>query len=249
LSVARREREAGTGGATLSDASRVVEQIRAGGVLAIVRLPSVEDFLPVVEAIWEGGVGAVEWAFGEPERLRALERGRIRFGGKLLIGAGTILTADAAKDAIRAGAQFLAAPILNPEVLRVGQERDVAVIPGAFTATEIANAWHLGAGLIKLFPAAPAGPAYIRHLHGSLPYVPLIPSGGVTLQNAQAFIRAGAAAVGVGNELVVQDAVARRAFAAITERARAFAGVVQQARGQGGQAAPPVKSLEGPDVR
>jgi 2-dehydro-3-deoxyphosphogluconate aldolase/(4S)-4-hydroxy-2-oxoglutarate aldolase len=166
-----------------------------------------------------------------------------------VVGAGTILTAEEAKDAIRAGAQFLAAPTLNPEVLHVGLERDVAVIPGAFTATEIARAWQLGASLVKLFPAGPVGPAYVRDLQAPLPYVPLIPSGGVTLHNAQEFIRAGAAAIGVGSALALRDSLTRGSFAAITERARAFAEAVQLARRQDGQTTPPVKPIEGPDVR
>jgi len=229
--------------------SRVAEEIRAGGVLAIVRLPSPEDFLPTVQALREGGVRAVEWTLGEPARLRALEAGRARLGRDLLIGAGTVQTADEAKEAIRAGAQFLVAPTLNPDVVRVGLERDVAVIPGAFTATEIARAWELGAALVKLFPAGSVGPAYVRDLQGPLPYVPVIPSGGVTLENAGAFIRAGAAAIGVGNELVSRDLVARRAFTDVTAHARAFTKAVRQARRGAEWPGPPVMPIEGPDTR
>jgi 2-dehydro-3-deoxyphosphogluconate aldolase/(4S)-4-hydroxy-2-oxoglutarate aldolase len=233
----------------VSNVSQVVEWIRAGGILAIVRLTSTDDFLPAIEAIREGGVRAVEWSLGEPERLRALEAARARLGRNLVIGAGTILTANEAKDAIRAGAQFLVAPTLNPEVLRVGLEREVAVILGAFTATEIAKAWELGAGLVKLFPAGSVGPAYVRDLRGPLSYVPLIPSGGVTLENVGPFIQAGAAAVGVGNALVPRDLVTRRAFADITALARAFVDAVHRARDRADRPVPAVKPVESPDTR
>jgi 2-dehydro-3-deoxyphosphogluconate aldolase/(4S)-4-hydroxy-2-oxoglutarate aldolase len=178
-----------------------------------------------------------------------LEAVRARLGRNLLIGAGTILKADEAKEAIRAGAQFLVAPTLNPEVVRAGLERDVAVIPGAFTATEIAKAWELGAGLVKLFPAGSVGPAYVRDLLGPLSFVPLIASGGVTLENAGAFIRAGAAAIGVGRALVPRDLVVQRAFAEIETRARSFSEAVQQARARERYAVPPVMPIEGPDIR
>jgi 2-dehydro-3-deoxyphosphogluconate aldolase/(4S)-4-hydroxy-2-oxoglutarate aldolase len=134
-------------------------------------------------------------------------------------------------------------------VVRVGLERDVAVIPGAFTATEIAKAWELGAGLVNLFPAGSVGPAYVRDLQGSLPFVPLIASGGVTIEDAPDFIRAGAAAVGVGRALIPHDLVVNRAFAEIEARARSFAEAVQRARARGERPVPPIKPIEGPDIR
>lgn len=233
----------------MSEAGQIAERIRTGGILAVIRQGSAEDFLPAVAALQEGGVCAVECALGEPSRLHALEAVRARFGRNLLIGAGTIRTADAATEAIRAGAQFLAASMLNPDVVRVGLERDVPVIPGAFTATEVTKAWEMGASLVKLFPAGSVGPAYVRDLRGPLPYIPLIPSGGITLETAPAFLRAGAAAVAVGNELMPQDLVARRAFGEITTRARAFVEAVQRARERAGVPVPPVKLIEGPDTR
>ena len=228
---------------------QAIERIRTSGVVAILRLPTPDDFLPAAEAIRDGGVGAVEWALGEPERLRAFDVARMRLGRDLLMGGGTILTADDAKEAIRAGAQFLVAPTLNPDVLRVGLERDVPVIPGAFTATEIARAWELGATLVKLFPAGPVGPAYLRDIQGPIPYVSLIPSGGITLENAEAFIRAGAAAVGVGNALVSRELVTRRDFREITARARKFVETVARARGGAQRDILPARPVEGPDTR
>jgi 2-dehydro-3-deoxyphosphogluconate aldolase/(4S)-4-hydroxy-2-oxoglutarate aldolase len=233
----------------VSEAGQVAERIRTEGILAVIRLRSPEDFLPAVEAVQEGGVRAVEWALGEPSRLHALEAGRTRLSRNLLMGAGTIRTADEAREAIRAGAQFLVASTLNPDVVRVGLERDVAVILGAFTATEVTRAWEMGASLVKLFPAGSVGPAYVRDLRGPLPYIPLIPSGGVTLETAPAFIRAGAAAIAVGNELMPQDLMARRAFGEITTRARAFVEAVQRARERAERPVPPVKPIEGPDTR
>jgi 2-dehydro-3-deoxyphosphogluconate aldolase / (4S)-4-hydroxy-2-oxoglutarate aldolase len=233
----------------VSDVRQVVDRIRAGGILAIIRLASADDFLPAIEAVREGGVHAVEWSLGEPDRLRVLEAGRARLGRNLLIGAGTILTADEAKEAIRAGAQFLVAPTVNPEVIRVGLERDVTVIPGAFTATEVAKAWEMGAGLVKLFPAGSVGPAYVRALQGPLPYIPLIPSGDITLGNAEAFLQTGAAAIGVGSALVPRDLVDRRAFSDITALARAFVATVSRARGRASRPVSTVMPTEGPDTR
>ncbi len=232
-----------------SDASRVVERIRTSGVLAILQLPSPQDFVPIVEALHTGGVRVVEWALGEPERLRALETARARFGRTVLIGAGTVLTVDEAKEAIRAGAQFLTGPTRNSEVLRMGLERDVPTIPSAFTATEIAEAWAAGASLVKVFPAGSLGPGYVRDLQSALPDVPLVPSGGVTLERAPDFIAAGADAVGLGRALIPHDLVVKRAYAEIEARARGVVEAVQEARTRAERSAPPVMPIEGPDIR
>ena len=230
-------------------ARETIEQLVAGGVVAIIRLPSPEDLVPAAEAIREGGITAIEFTLTTPGALQAIGSARSKLGGGVLLGVGTGLTAEAARDAVRAGAEFLVAPNLNPEVVRIGREAGVPVVPGAFTPTEIVQAWDLGASLVKVFPAGPVGPRYIKDLQGPLPHIPLVPTGGVSLENVGAFIQAGAAAVGVGGELVSKDLLARRAFREITVRAREFSQAIRQARGQVGRPVPSVRPIEGPDIR
>jgi 2-dehydro-3-deoxyphosphogluconate aldolase/(4S)-4-hydroxy-2-oxoglutarate aldolase len=225
------------------------EQIVAGGIIAILRLERADDLLPVAEAIREGGVTAIEFTLTTPGSIQALVPARAKLGREVLLGVGTVLTAEQAREAMLAGAEFVVAPILNPEVIRACRDRRVPVIPGAFTATEIVQAWDLGASLVKVFPAGPVGPRYIKDLLAPLPHVRLVPTGGVSLENVEDFIRAGAAAVGVGGEMVPKDLVERRAFDEITRRARAFAEAVRRAREQGRRPVPPVRPIEGPDVR
>jgi 2-dehydro-3-deoxyphosphogluconate aldolase/(4S)-4-hydroxy-2-oxoglutarate aldolase len=226
-----------------------VKQILEGGIIAIVRLPAAEDLLPTAEAIRNGGVTAIEFTLTTPGAIRSLEPARAKLGRGILLGVGTVLTAEAAREAFLAGAQFLMAPNLNPEVVRAGREAGVPVIPGALTPTEIVRAWEAGASLVEVFPAGPMGPRYIRDLQGPLPHIPLLPAGGVSLESAAAFIQAGAVALGVGGEMVSRDLLARRAFREITARARAFVDAVKSARGQPVPPAPPIKPIEGPDTR
>lgn len=241
-------RRGGEGDAGMK-AGEVADQIRAGGLVAIMRLPAPDDLLPAAEAIREGGVTAIEFTLTTPGAIEALGPARSRLGGGILLGVGTVLSAEAAREAIRAGAEFLVAPTLNPDVVRACREAGVPVIPGAFTPTEIVQAWELGASLVKVFPAGPVGPRYIQDLQGPLPHIPLVPTGGVSLENVSAFIQAGAAAVGVGGEMVSRDLLTRRAFAEITSRARGFSEAVRRARQEAQWAVPPVKPIEGPDVR
>jgi 2-dehydro-3-deoxyphosphogluconate aldolase/(4S)-4-hydroxy-2-oxoglutarate aldolase len=211
-----------------------VERLLAGGVIAILRLATADDLQPVAEAIREGGVTAIEFTLTTPGAIRALEPAREKLGGGVLLGVGTVLTAEAARDAIAAGAEYVVAPNVNPAVVGVCRDRHVPVVPGAFTPTEIVQAWDLGASLVKVFPVGSIGPRYIKDLRGPLPHIPLVPTGGVSLENVEAFIAAGAAAVGVGGEMVPKEVLARREFGEITARAREFAEAVRRARASGG---------------
>jgi 2-dehydro-3-deoxyphosphogluconate aldolase/(4S)-4-hydroxy-2-oxoglutarate aldolase len=230
-------------------ASETTARITTGGIIAIIRLPSADALLPSAEALRDGGLTAIEFTLTSPGALNALERARSRLGRDILLGVGTVLTADQARDALRAGAEFLVAPNLNPAVIRAAREVDVAVVPGTFTPTEIVQAWELGASLVKVFPVSSVGPRYLQDLRGPLSHIPLVPTGGVTLENAGAFIQAGAAALGVGGELVSKELLERKAFREVAARAREFADTVTRARGQAQRPAPPVKPIEGPDTR
>ena len=226
-----------------------VEHITTGGIIAIIRLPVPDDLLSMAEAIQEGGVTTIEFALSGPGAIQTLDQARSKLGGGVLLGVGTILTPGAARESMRAGAQFLAAPNLNPEIVQIGREAGVPVIPGAFTPTEIVQAWDQGASLVRVFPVGTVGPRYIQDLHGPLPHIPLVPTGGVSLENAGAFIRAGAVAIGVDAEVVSGNLLTRRDFREITVRAREFCEAIRQARGSVGRPVPPVKPIEGPDVR
>jgi 2-dehydro-3-deoxyphosphogluconate aldolase/(4S)-4-hydroxy-2-oxoglutarate aldolase len=230
-------------------ASETTAQIVAAGIVAIIRLPSPADLLPVAAALRDGGLSAIEFALISPGALRALELARTQLGRGIRLGAGMVLTTEQAHDALRAGAEFLAAPTVNPAVIRAAREADVAMVSGAFTPTEIVQAHETGAGLVMVCPAGSLGPRYIQDLRGPLPHIPLMPSGGVSLENAGAFIHAGAAALGVGAALAPRDLLERRDFRGITARAKEFADVVARARGHAKQLPPAIKPIEGPDTR
>ena len=175
----------------------------SGGVVAIARRLTADTAPQVADALLSGGVLAFEITLNEPVvgALRAIEAVADRAPG-LAIGAGTVLSIDAAKLAIEAGATFLVMPHTDPELVAWAAARGVPTLPGAFTPTEILAAWRAGAAAVKLFPASAAGPAFVRECLGPFPDIPLIPSGGVTAETAADFIRAGAVAVGVGGWLI-----------------------------------------------
>lgn len=223
--------------------------IVAGGIIAVLRLEPGQDLTRMAEAICEGGVRAIEFTHIPVGSLQALGQARARLGHGVLLGVGAVLTPEAARDAVRAGAAFVSAPNLNPEVIRMCREARVPVIPGAFTPTEIVRAWDLGPGLVKVFPAGPVGPGYISDLLTALPHLKLMPAGGISLESVGDFIRAGAAAVGVEGAGIPRGSMAQREFTEITHRAGGFAEAVRRARGEAGHPVPPVRPIEGPDVR
>ena len=150
------------------------------------------------------------------------------------MGAGTILDPETARMALLNGARFLVTPVLNLEVIKMSNRYSAVVIPGALTPTEILTAWEAGADLVKVFPIAQVGgPAYIRAIQGPLPHIPLVPTGGVNLQNAGEFIKAGAAAIAAGGELVDKKAVAEKKYSVIVANAQKFLAEVKKARGLG----------------
>jgi 2-dehydro-3-deoxyphosphogluconate aldolase/(4S)-4-hydroxy-2-oxoglutarate aldolase len=148
-----------------------------------------------------------------------------------LLGAGTLVDAGTTRRAVDAGAQFIVSPVFRPDVIAAAHERDVPVMPGCFTATEILGAWDAGADMVKVFPATSVGPSYLKDIHGPLPQVKLMPTGGVSIDNVGDWLRAGAAAVGVGSALLDSKAIAARNFTPIVENTRRMVANVQAARG------------------
>jgi 2-dehydro-3-deoxyphosphogluconate aldolase/(4S)-4-hydroxy-2-oxoglutarate aldolase len=210
-----------------------VERVIAGGLVAVVRSSDPSQLVEVVGALADGGVTAAEITFTVPDALEVIRAAARDLGDRVVLGAGTVLDPETARAAILAGARFLVSPTLNLEVIRLAHRYDVAVMPGAFTPTEILTAWEAGADVVKVFPSEVLGPAFLKAMRGPLPQVRLMPTGGVDLTTIPAFLAAGACCLGVGGALVDPKLVAAGDLAALRERARAFVEAVRAARGGG----------------
>src|SRR2546428_13406432 len=162
------------------------------GIVAVVRSPDSGQLVEVARALADGGVDVVEITMSVPNALDVLRQVRQKLGDRLLLGAGTVLDPETARAVLLAGAEFVVAPTLNLDVLRLCQRYDKLVMPGAFTPTEILTAWEAGADVVKVFPADVVGPAFFKAMKGPLPHIRLMPTGGVDLNTAADFLRAGA---------------------------------------------------------
>jgi 2-dehydro-3-deoxyphosphogluconate aldolase / (4S)-4-hydroxy-2-oxoglutarate aldolase len=202
----------------------------AGGVVAIGRRLPLDRVRAIADGLVAGGVGAFELTLNDPEdeALEAIAAvARHAAGGPLVVGAGTVLTTEAAERAVQAGARFLVMPHTDPVLIAWAAERGIPAFPGALSPTEVLAAWRAGAAAVKLFPASVAGPSAVRELRGPFPDIPLIPTGGVTAESAAAFVRAGALAVGIGSWLTGgadPAAIAERAALVVRAVADARAG-------------------------
>ena len=207
-----------------------LQTLKDSGVVAVIRSDRSDELVQVVQAISEGGIRAIEITMTTPGALDVIKTSVAKFKTSVLIGAGTILDTETARVAILAGAEYLVAPTLNPAVIELCRRYNKIVIPGALTPTEILTAWECGADLVKVFPATRMGPRYFRDVKGPLPQIDLIPTGGVNLENAGDFIRAGASAIAVGSNLIDKQAVARGAWQVIRDTARKYVEAVHNAR-------------------
>ena len=211
---------------------KTVSTLREVGIIPIIRASSADAVMPVAEALLQAGLPVVEITLTVPNAIDAISAVAKRFAGKLLVGAGTVTDAESARRAVEAGAEFIVTPCLVREVIEAARRADVAVLAGALTPTEVFEAFRAGGDMVKVFPAqSVGGAAYLRALRGPFPNIPLVPTGGVTLDNIADMFKAGAAAVGVGTELISQDALNRRDYAAIGAVAKRFLAAVRQARG------------------
>jgi len=204
--------------------------MRETGVVAVIRIDDPEKVSPVFDALLEGGVKCLEVTMTVPKAIQVISEVAKRLPEGMLLGVGTVLDAQTARAAILAGAEFVVSPILDFETIRLCQRYDKAVVPGAFTPTEIVRAWEAGADMVKVFPASLGGPAYIKALRGPLPQIPLVPTGGVSLENAGDYIKAGAEVLAVGGKLVDKKAVAEGRFDVIRDYARKLIEAVAEAR-------------------
>jgi len=211
--------------------TEVLKRLRVTGLIPVVRADSPEQAMRAINAIKAGGVDIVEVTMTVPGAVELIRQLAGSFGDEVLIGAGTVLTPQAANDCINAGARFIVSPALNLETIAACGGREVAVLPGALTPTEVVQAWAAGADAVKVFPAgAVGGASYLKSLKAPLPQIELVPTGGVSLKTAADFIKAGAMALGVGADLVDLNALREGHDEVITERARQYLSIVRDAR-------------------
>jgi 2-dehydro-3-deoxyphosphogluconate aldolase/(4S)-4-hydroxy-2-oxoglutarate aldolase len=212
----------------------IVREIEAAGVVAVIRLSDATQLRAVADALCDGGVRAIEVTMTVPRAIALIEELASNLATDILLGAGTVLDVETARQVIQSGARFVVSPVFKPELIEEGHRRNVPVMPGCFTPTEILTAWEAGADIVKVFPASVLGPAFFKEVRGPLPQVHLMPTGGVTRDNAGDWIRAGAVAIGVGTALVDAKAVAERRFDLIAANAKHFIEAVRLARGTAG---------------
>lgn len=211
---------------------QILTEMTQAGVVAVIRAKSKDQLTGIAQALIDGGVPSIEVTMSTPKAIAGIEMLADRFGDKAIIGGGTILDAATARDAIAAGAQFIVSPITNPDTIATTIRYGRISIPGAFTPTEIVHAWTLGGDIIKVFPSTSLGPQFFKDILAPLPQLRLTPTGGVDLNNAADWIKAGAACIGVGSALVTRQALATDDWASITANAHAFVENVRSAREQ-----------------
>jgi len=210
----------------------IVTALEHAGIVAVIRMKDPARLRAVVDAIAEGGVRALEITMSVPGAVELIREIAPTLPQGFVFGAGTVLDADTVARVVDAGAQFVVSPVFRREVIDACRARDVAALPGCFTPTEILDAWDAGADIVKVFHATALGPSYLKDIRAPLPQVKLMPTGGVTVENAGDWIRAGAVAVGVGTSLLDSEAIAAGNFAVLREKAERMVANVREARGQ-----------------
>ncbi len=207
-----------------------MQRIEECGIVAIIRANSSNELFEAAVAIEAGGVDVIEITMTTPNALHVIGSVSDSLGDSVLIGVGSVLDTETARAAMLAGAEFVVSPVTKPGIIEICNRYGKVVIPGAFTPTEILRAWEAGADYVKVFPSSGVGPSYIKDIKAPLPQIPLIPTGGVTAENAAEFIKAGAAALGVGSALVSQAIINSGDLDALTERAKVLVTAVKSAR-------------------
>ncbi len=208
----------------------ILQHIIDSGVVAVIRMRDAQKLLRVVEAIREGGITAVEVTMTVPGALAVIEAVARHLGDDVQLGVGSVLSAEVARQAIDAGARYVVSPVFKPEIVAEAHRHDAPAMPGCFTPTEILAATEAGADLIKVFPADVVGMPFFKAVLAPMPHLKLMPTGGVTLENAGDWIRAGAVAVGVGSALLDRAAIAAGDYAVLTENARTLRRSVEAGR-------------------
>ncbi len=203
------------------------------GIVPVVRTSTAEGAIQSINAIFAGGIRAAEITMTVPGAIKALEKAADAFGDKLVLGAGTVLDPETARACMLAGAQFFVSPSLKLSTIEMVKRYSKIIMPGALTPTEVLAAWDAGADIVKVFPCGNVGGAkYIKALKGPFPQIEMIPTGGVNLETAGEFLKAGACAVAVGGELVDNKSVAAGRFDVIEQRARQYLEAIAKARAE-----------------
>jgi 2-dehydro-3-deoxyphosphogluconate aldolase/(4S)-4-hydroxy-2-oxoglutarate aldolase len=219
---------------------QMLQAVVNAGVVAVIRAPSKESLIHITDALLAGGVPAIEVTMSTPKAIYGIEMLADKYGDDAVIGVGTVIDGATARDAIAAGAQFVVSPVFSQEVMQITKRYGKIAIPGAFTPTEILNAWSHGADVVKVFPSTALGPTYFKDLLAPLPQLRLTPTGGVDLKNTPEWIKAGAAFVGAGSSLVTKDAMINGDWATIASNAKAFVEAIAKARAKLAAARPPL---------
>ena len=210
----------------LSPLQRVLDRC----LVAIIRAESPDLLVDVAEALLAGGIEVMEVTFTVPRATSVLEKVAEKLGNRILLGAGTVLDTETARAALLAGAEFIVSPNVNVDVIQLCRRYSKLVMPGALTPTEVVTAWQAGADIVKIFPSDITGPKYLKALHGPLPHIRLMPTGGVNLETAADFLKAGACALGVGSSLVDPKVVAAGDLKKIESTARQFVDAIAAIR-------------------
>jgi 2-dehydro-3-deoxyphosphogluconate aldolase/(4S)-4-hydroxy-2-oxoglutarate aldolase len=212
---------------------KVLSFIRDVGIVPVVRTKSAESAVRAIEAIYRGGIRAAEITMTVPGAVKALEKVADQFGDRIVLGAGTVLDPETARVCMLAGAEFFVTPALRTSTIELARRYSKVICPGALTPTEVLTAWEAGADIVKVFPCGTVGGAkYIKALKAPFPQIEMIPTGGVNLQTAGDFLKAGACAVAVGGELIDDETIQKGDYDVFEERARQFLQAIATARSE-----------------
>ena len=210
--------------------SEIINRILNPGIVAIIRADSSEQLLAAAEALYEGGVTGMEVTMTTPNALQVISEVTKRFGKKVLIGVGSVLDTETCRAAILAGSEFVVTPVTRPAVIAMCNRYGKPIASGAYTPSEALLAYESGADFVKIFPADQLGPQYIKNILAPMPMLQIIPTGGVTIQTAESFIKAGCVALAAGSSLVSKDILKNQDWKKLTETAAAFVEAVKKAR-------------------
>ena len=203
------------------------------GVVPVIRTSSAESAIQSIQAIYRGGIRAAEITMTVPGAIQALEKVADQFGDSIVLGAGTVLDPATARSCMLAGAQFFVTPALNTATIEMARRYSKPIFPGALTPTEVLTAWEAGADAVKIFPCSAVGGAkYIKALKAPFPQIEMIPTGGVNLDTAADFLRAGACAVAVGGELVDAKSIREGRYDVFEQRAKQYLEIVRTVRSE-----------------
>jgi len=201
------------------------------GIIPVVRACSADEAINIVDAIVKGGINTIEITMTVPNAIGVIKTMAEKFRDDILLGAGTVLDAETARTSILAGAEFIVSPCFSKELIKICRRYSKIVIPGAMTPTEILKAWEMGADMVKVFPVGNlGGPKYIRALKAPLPQILLNSTGGVNLENAGEFIKAGASVISIGSSLLDKKAISEKKFEVLTEKAKQFVEEIKKVR-------------------